>query len=730
MPRIIMCAAAGALIFLAAGEASAQKPTTIASFPILVSPSSLIAKGGVVYGITNGLGMVFQVTRANGLVPLSLHDFAGTAMGDGASPSSLIMDSSGTLYGTTTAGGGPAGSNGAGGFFSLTPNGVGGWNYGGFNAFGPVPGTFPPPPPGTPIAVEGLGPVALVAAPSSPGTFYFISPTLLPAQQFPAPPPTTTIFGQIMQVTLKQPSSPTTVHFFTQGNDCFGKLDGQNPNSLVIASNSGTLYGTTSTGGAFGNGTIFSVTPGPGCNEKVIYNFNLSDAIGGQLGGGQLGTLIIDNNSGALYGIAFTTSSITGAGYGTIFKLTPPSASGGQWTPSVIKTFNNASDGFLPNSLIIDNSSGVLYGATEVGGANNEFGTIFSLTQESEGTPEIWTYNVLYSFTSSDGTTQFNRAFAAAIDNGILYGIIPPNPVMNTQPATIFTFPIATLTVDMLQRIPDTLTSPIDTNPVWDALKNAGVKNIVVDARSCFSGPTNPTGVIEVGNELSAAQRLGFGTAAYMFLRYGPQFRSGADQVNETITMGIDKAFPSVKFIAVDVENTAGGVDQNGNPADCGLGKVLSLKLRDQESRIRRIFSAVTKIQNLGKIAVIYASGDGWQAMTGCNDPAKFNKKIKAMCTTLLNLDLWDTEFTHNPVGNKDCGDGIVGLEPFIVYFPDGTVSPNGYPNGWKTRSGNQFDKGPNCSGDSTTFEVLNGDGKTFQPLSVDWDFFDPRLFQ
>ena len=79
-------------------------------------PSSLVrGPDGSLYGVTNGDGLyaqgsVFKLTPSNGSWTFtSLHDFTGGS--DGRYPyGSLVMDSSGNLYGTTLAGG-TTGSN-------------------------------------------------------------------------------------------------------------------------------------------------------------------------------------------------------------------------------------------------------------------------------------------------------------------------------------------------------------------------------------------------------------------------------------------------------------------------------------------------------------------------------------------------------------------------------------------------------------------------------------------
>ena len=91
-----------------------------------------------------------------------------------------------------------------------------------------------------------------------------------------------------------------------------GGSDGKGANQLVFDQH-GNLYGTSTLGGASGAGIVFKVTPAG--QETVLYTFT-----GGADGGnpGYVG-LILDA-AGNLYG---TTQSGGAFGNGTVFKLTP-----------------------------------------------------------------------------------------------------------------------------------------------------------------------------------------------------------------------------------------------------------------------------------------------------------------------------------------------------------------------------------------------------------------------
>ncbi len=174
----------------------------------------------------------------------------------------------------------------------------------------------------------------------------------------------------------------------------------------------GNLYGTTSSGGTYGAGTVFMLTPNAAkttWTETVLYSFCAQSACTD--GGTPYAGLIMDV-AGNLYG---TTSSGgayvdvatgAGAGGGTVFELTPNAAKT-KWTETVLYSFcaqSACTDGQLPVAGLIIDAMGNLYGTTQ-GGGNGEYigtGTVFMLTPNAAKT--TWTETVLYVFTgASDG---------------------------------------------------------------------------------------------------------------------------------------------------------------------------------------------------------------------------------------------------------------------------------------------------------------------------------------
>jgi hypothetical protein len=104
--------------------------------------------------------------------------------------------------------------------------------------------------------------------------------------------------------------------------------------------------------------------------EHVLYEFT-----GGKDGAAPLAGLQPGNNYNTLYGT--TTGDNGAAGSGTAFKL---SKSGGVWKETTIHAFGSIRhDGKSPGGQIVRDSSGNLYGTTELGGTHNS-GIVWEIT--------------------------------------------------------------------------------------------------------------------------------------------------------------------------------------------------------------------------------------------------------------------------------------------------------------------------------------------------------------
>ena len=105
--------------------------------------------------------------------------------------------------------------------------------------------------------------------------------------------------------------------------------DGLYPKAGLIRDSSGNLYGWTYSGGQYGNGTIFKVTPEG--SETVLHSFAGAPSDGS----GPMGSLALDA-AGNLYGTTYSGGEF---GWGTVFKLTPTG------TESVLYSFCTNSNG-------------------------------------------------------------------------------------------------------------------------------------------------------------------------------------------------------------------------------------------------------------------------------------------------------------------------------------------------------------------------------------------------
>jgi uncharacterized repeat protein (TIGR03803 family) len=162
--------------------------------------------------------------------------------------------------------------------------------------------------------------------------------------------------------------SETVLHKFTGfGNDGVYPVG---PTANLLQDGAGNLYGTTYSGGAWRNGTVFRIDKAG--KQIVLHSFNSTNGDGLVPNGG-----MVMDSSGNLYG---TTYGGGAYGNGTVFKLQPTS---GGYKETVIHSFaGGANDGSQPLTGLIQDSAGNFYGATYNGGtcgAKNGDGVLFKL---------------------------------------------------------------------------------------------------------------------------------------------------------------------------------------------------------------------------------------------------------------------------------------------------------------------------------------------------------------
>jgi uncharacterized repeat protein (TIGR03803 family) len=301
---------------------------------------------GSLYGTTaqggaHNAGTVFKLTPQTGgsWDETILHSFDQNGADGSAPEAGVILDASGDIYGTTTAGG----SYNLGTVFKLSPASGDIWDESILQSFG--------------SGADGSSPFAGTLIFDTAGNLYG-----------------TTLWGGAYQNGSVFELLPASGGSWTEKiifNFNPNSKEGFQPDWGVISDNAGNLYGTLSFGGAYQEGVVFELSPGSGglWSEKVLYNFK-KNATDGRT---PAASLMFDA-AGNLYGSTFSGGAY---GQGTAFELSPKS--GGGWKENVLHSFQlSHSDGYDPFAPFAMDPAGNLYGTTQGGGLNGG-GVIFRI---------------------------------------------------------------------------------------------------------------------------------------------------------------------------------------------------------------------------------------------------------------------------------------------------------------------------------------------------------------
>ncbi len=148
------------------------------------------------------------------------------------------------------------------------------------------------------------------------------------------------------------------------------KNDGYYPYAGLTVDASGNAYGLTQSGGKYGTGTFYKLTPsksGP-WKETILYEFpNCANGCGPSF------TLVADK-AGNFYSSG-AGGNHCGYDCGTVFKFSPQK--NGTWKYSVVHKFNGT-DGEYPYGVVLDDK-GNIFGTTMNGGKYN-LGVAFEIT--------------------------------------------------------------------------------------------------------------------------------------------------------------------------------------------------------------------------------------------------------------------------------------------------------------------------------------------------------------
>jgi len=288
-------------------------------------------------GGSSGDGTVFEVAHGSGAITvLANFDANGS---DGTNPNSgLVIDSAGNLYGTTEDGG----ADGEGTVFEVAHGGGAATTLASFdetNGAGPIGGLVMD-------AAGNLYGTAEAGGANEVGTIFEVA----------------------------RGSGAVTVLANFDGTN------GASPTGGLLADAAGNLYGTTTFGGPADDGAVFEMAAGSG-SITVLASFNGTN-------GGSPGSGLIADAAGDLYG----TASVGGAADdGTVFEV-----ANGSRSATALASFDE-SNGSIPDSGLVMDAAGNLYGTASQGGAAND-GTVFEVGNGSGAA------TALASFDGTNGT--------------------------------------------------------------------------------------------------------------------------------------------------------------------------------------------------------------------------------------------------------------------------------------------------------------------------------------
>jgi len=284
----------------------------------------------------------------------------------------LLKDDAGNLYGGALDGS----------IFELSPNGSGGWKLTDLYDCGYVPDCS-----------YSFGSLAMDRAGNLYGSTYL---------------------GNVIEYSPSGNGSwtATTLYSFSIPVDQGGP-------SPVILDAQGNLYGISANGGSHGMGNVFELSPASGgaWSLTTLHDFKGSDGAGSDLNNadGEIGGLVMDS-SGNFFGVtgAGGSSKNCGGGCGVVFELSKNDS--GAWQETILHSFDRK-DGYNPDATLLVDAAGNLYGTTASGGSGG-FGTVFETSQASGK----WETHVLYSFTSRVHDGAYPNTALVMDADGNLYG--------------------------------------------------------------------------------------------------------------------------------------------------------------------------------------------------------------------------------------------------------------------------------------------------------------------
>jgi uncharacterized repeat protein (TIGR03803 family) len=377
---------------------------------------------GNLYGVAgaggnqdDGVAYELTATQTRGVYAYSeIYSFCSEAScTDGWWPrGSLIVDTSGNLYGVTEQGGGNGtgcGGTGCGVVYELSPAGKS-WTYKVLYNFCSLAdcadGSLP---------VAGLTYSGAASGSLYDGTSPLYGTTIDGGDAGHGPN------GVVYQLQPAQGGgwNEQVIYSFCHSVNC---PDGYDPVAPVTMDALGNLYGTTAGGGNISNngGTLFELSPSNGgWTETVLYEFcsqlNLqmicTDGLGPERGvtmdadGNLLGTTPFGGRGSANCGDEGDTF-----GCGLLYKVTPNGTASQETVLHEFCSLRQCSDGYNPTSGVVIDAKGNIIGSTDSGGNANQGGVLFRFSGS--------TYSVIHDFCGETNCTDGAVPDSLFLDQG------------------------------------------------------------------------------------------------------------------------------------------------------------------------------------------------------------------------------------------------------------------------------------------------------------------------
>jgi uncharacterized repeat protein (TIGR03803 family) len=184
-----------------------------------------------------------------------------------------------------------------------------------------------------------------------------------------------------------------------------GGADGGNSRAPLMLGLDGNLYGSNTSGGAYGCGTVFRVTTGGRLTTMASIPCGYADGPTGAL---------TEGSDGSLYGmLGFGGYGSCTSGCGGIFRVTPDG------TLTILVTFDDKTNGANASFMsLIDGLDGYFYGMTTGDGTGADTGTAFRMAPDGTLTTLVNFTNMPYGSPGSSFIPAPNNAFYGSLNSG------------------------------------------------------------------------------------------------------------------------------------------------------------------------------------------------------------------------------------------------------------------------------------------------------------------------